>query len=80
MTPLPTIAVIGATGTVGIGLMPLLEADPRAGRVVGLDSDDADPAPPPDESQDVYWFSWAEALRTAAPSMTGIITYLTTLR
>lgn len=37
-----TIAVIGATGTVGAGLMPLLEADPRAGRVVALDSGDAD--------------------------------------
>ncbi len=37
-----TIAVIGATGTVGAGLMPLLEADPRATRVIGLDSDDAD--------------------------------------
>ncbi len=36
------IVVTGSTGTVGTGLMPLLDADPRAGRVVGLSSDDAD--------------------------------------
>ena len=41
-----------------------------------LDGDDADPAPPPDESQDVFWFTWAEALRIAEPSMTGILTHL----
>ena len=43
-----------------------------------LDGDDADPAPPPDESQDVFWFTWAEALRIAEPSMTGILTHLWT--
>ena len=41
-----------------------------------LDGDDADPAPPPDESQDVFWFTWPEALRIAEPSMTGILTHL----
>ena len=41
-----------------------------------VDGDDADPAPPPDESQEVFWFSWAEALQIAEPSMTGILTHL----
>ena len=41
-----------------------------------LDGDDADPAPPPDESQDVFWFTLAEALWIAEPSMTGILTHL----
>ncbi len=41
-----------------------------------LDGDDADPAPPPDESQDVFWFTWPEALRIVDPSMTGILTHL----
>ena len=41
-----------------------------------LDGDDTDPAPPQDESQDVFWFMWAEALRIAEPSMTGILTHL----
>lgn len=31
-----SLAVIGPTGTVGVGLMPHLEADPRVGRLVGV--------------------------------------------
>src|SRR3954463_6232694 len=31
-----TVAVTGPTGTFGFGLMPLLQADPRIGRVVGI--------------------------------------------
>ena len=31
-----TVAVTGPTGTFGFGLVPLLEADPRIGRVVGI--------------------------------------------
>ncbi len=38
----------------------------------------ADRVAPPDESQDVFWFTWAEALRIAEPSMTGILTHLWT--
>jgi 8-oxo-dGTP pyrophosphatase MutT (NUDIX family) len=38
-----------------------------------LDGGDADPQPPPDESQDVGWFSWDEALAIAEPSMEGIL-------
>jgi hypothetical protein len=41
-----------------------------------LDGDDGDPAPPPDESQDAFWFTWAEALRIAEPSVTGALTHL----
>ena len=33
-----------------------------------LDGGDADPKPPPGESQDVAWFSWDEALATAEPA------------
>jgi nucleoside-diphosphate-sugar epimerase len=31
-----TVAVTGPTGTFGSGLMPLLQADPRVGRVIGI--------------------------------------------
>jgi nucleoside-diphosphate-sugar epimerase len=31
-----TVAVTGPTGTFGFGLMPLLQADPRVGRVIGI--------------------------------------------
>ncbi len=43
-----------------------------------LEGDDADPAPPPGESQEVVWCSWSEALRLAAPSVTGIVSHLAT--
>jgi nucleoside-diphosphate-sugar epimerase len=35
-SPELTVAVTGPTGTFGFGLMPLLQADPRIGRVVGI--------------------------------------------
>jgi 8-oxo-dGTP pyrophosphatase MutT (NUDIX family) len=38
-----------------------------------LDGGDADPKPPPDESQDVGWFAWDEALAIAEPYMKGIL-------
>ena len=38
-----------------------------------LDGGDADPQPPPGESQDVGWFSWDEALAIAEPHMQGIL-------
>jgi 8-oxo-dGTP pyrophosphatase MutT (NUDIX family) len=41
-----------------------------------LDGGDADPQPPPEESQDVSWFSWDEALAIAEPSMQGILRVL----
>lgn len=34
---------------------------------------DADPAPPPGESQDVRWFSWDEAATIADPGLAGIL-------
>lgn len=43
MTPL-TVAVTGPTGTFGHGLLPLLEAEPRIGRVVGIARRPFDPA------------------------------------
>jgi len=39
-----TVAVTGPTGTFGFGLMPLLEADPRIERVVGVARRPFDPA------------------------------------
>jgi nucleoside-diphosphate-sugar epimerase len=39
-----TVAVTGPTGTFGAGLMPLLEADDRVARVVGVARRDFDPA------------------------------------
>ncbi len=47
MAPSPdglTVAVTGPTGTFGSGLIPLLEADPRIGRVVGIARRPFDPA------------------------------------
>jgi 8-oxo-dGTP pyrophosphatase MutT (NUDIX family) len=38
-----------------------------------LDGGEADPAPPPHESQDVAWFSWDEALAIGEPGMAGIL-------
>lgn len=35
-----------------------------------------DPTPPPDESQDCYWFSWPDALARAEPTLAGILTSL----
>lgn len=39
-----TVAVTGPTGTFGFGLVPLLEADPRVGRIVGISRRPFDPA------------------------------------
>ena len=39
-----TVAVTGPTGTFGFGLMPLLQADPRVGRVTGVARRPFDPA------------------------------------
>ena len=39
-----TVAVTGPTGTFGAGLIPLLEADPRVGQIVGIARRPFDPA------------------------------------
>jgi 8-oxo-dGTP pyrophosphatase MutT (NUDIX family) len=41
-----------------------------------LDGGDADPAPPPDESQEVAWFTWEEALAITEPHTKGIVAHL----
>jgi 8-oxo-dGTP pyrophosphatase MutT (NUDIX family) len=41
-----------------------------------LEADDADPAPPPGESQDVVWLDWTAALTVAEPGMAGILRFL----
>jgi nucleoside-diphosphate-sugar epimerase len=41
-----SVAVTGPTGTFGFGLMPLLEADPRVQRVVGIARRPFDPGAP----------------------------------
>ena len=38
-----------------------------------LEAGDADPAPPPGESQDVVWLDWQAALAVAEPGMAGIL-------
>jgi 8-oxo-dGTP pyrophosphatase MutT (NUDIX family) len=38
-----------------------------------LDGGDADPAPPPHESQDVRWFSWPDAIAIADESLRGAL-------
>ena len=45
LVPAPlTVAVTGPTGTFGFGLIPVLEADPRIGRIVGVARRPFDPA------------------------------------
>jgi nucleoside-diphosphate-sugar epimerase len=39
-----TVAVTGPTGTFGFGLMPLLQADDRVGKVIGIARRPFDPA------------------------------------
>jgi 8-oxo-dGTP pyrophosphatase MutT (NUDIX family) len=41
-----------------------------------VDADDADPAPPPGESQDVAWFDWDTAMEVAEPGMSGLLRVL----
>jgi 8-oxo-dGTP pyrophosphatase MutT (NUDIX family) len=41
-------------------------------------ADDADPAPPAEESQDVGWFSWADAPTVAEPDLGGALAALAT--
>ncbi|MGI8794866.1 MAG: NUDIX hydrolase [Acidimicrobiales bacterium] len=38
-----------------------------------LHAGDADPAPGPDESQDVRWFAWDDAIDTADPGLRGAL-------
>lgn len=38
-----------------------------------LSADDADPNPPPGESQDVRWFSWDDAIELADPGLVGAL-------
>lgn len=38
-----------------------------------LEADDAEPAPPPEESQDVRWFSWDDAIAVADPGLVGAL-------
>lgn len=37
---------------------------------------DDDPAPPPDESQDVHWFDWTAAIARAEPGMAALLRHL----
>lgn len=41
-----------------------------------FDGGDADPAPPPEESQDVEWFSWPAAIDRAEPTMAPLLRHL----
>lgn len=41
-----------------------------------LDGGDADPAPPEDESQEIAWFPWQEAIDTADDGVRGILEHL----
>ena len=36
-------------------------------------TDDADPTPPPEESQDCRWFGWDEAIAVADPGLSGAL-------
>ena len=41
-----------------------------------FEAGDADPQPPPEESQDVCWVTWADAPALAEPGMAGILAAL----
>jgi 8-oxo-dGTP pyrophosphatase MutT (NUDIX family) len=38
-----------------------------------IESDDADPAPPAGESQEVFWFDWDSAIERADPGLQGAL-------
>jgi len=38
-----------------------------------IDGGDADPAPPQDESQEIGWFGWTQAISIADPGLRGIL-------
>ena len=38
-----------------------------------LQAEEADPAPPPGESQEVHWFTWSQAPARAEPAMMAIL-------
>ncbi len=41
-----------------------------------FDGGTADPAPPADESQDVAWFDWGDAIGRADPGLAGLLMHL----
>jgi 8-oxo-dGTP pyrophosphatase MutT (NUDIX family) len=41
-----------------------------------LNGGDGDPAPPPDESQEIAWFAWTDAAAVADHRMAGILRFL----
>ena len=43
-----------------------------------VEGGEGDPAPPPDESQDVHWFDWGAAVARAEPAMAAVIRQLAT--
>ena len=45
-----------------------------------FDGGDADPSPPPHESQQVRWFGWDEALAVADAGLVGIVAELARYR
>jgi 8-oxo-dGTP pyrophosphatase MutT (NUDIX family) len=73
---------------VGDGRPPLAHVDvhpgPRGHTHLDLrylvEAGDADPSPPPEESQDVAWLDWPEALDLAEPGMAGILNDLAARR
>jgi 8-oxo-dGTP pyrophosphatase MutT (NUDIX family) len=42
-----------------------------------IDGGDADPQPPPDESQEIGWFEWDEAIARADPGVRAVLEHLT---
>ena len=38
-----------------------------------IDGGDADPAPPEDESQEIAWFAWADAIELSDPGLRGAL-------
>ncbi len=45
-----------------------------------LDGGDADPAPPADESQEIGWFAWADAIELADPGVRALLEHLRSTR
>jgi len=68
----------------GSGVPPLLHVDVHDGgrghthldlRYL-IDGGDADPAPPEEESQDIGWFGWTQAIAIADPGLRGLLVAL----
>ncbi|NND73387.1 MAG: NUDIX domain-containing protein [Ilumatobacter sp.] len=73
------VQVAGAVDAAGVPELLHVDVHPGGRGHTHLDlryhlhAGDADPAPPADESQDVGWFGWDDAIELADPGLAGLL-------